>query len=109
MTTPETHAELTWHDESFTHQLVAPKLALPSRSEGWAERSYYLLTTEQGTILNAGRQWHANLGRLFALVVTPHGGRLRAVVGAPPPEPGPDPDEPQVGAVRIEVVRPMDE
>jgi hypothetical protein len=54
-------------DESFGHQLVAPRSRTLYDDERWAERAYYLLHLGDLT-LNAGRQLYSNAGvwRIFA-------------------------------------------
>lgn len=100
---------LTAGDERFAHQHVAPVLATAYVDPAWAERCWHLLNVGGGWVLGAGR------------ATWPHGGRRTAVAGlstgsvqlsrrlAEPFAPGDDPDRPDVGPIRIEAVRPLEE
>jgi hypothetical protein len=96
-------------DESFGHMDVAPVLTTTHVDPAWAERCWHLLNLGDGWVLGAGR------------ATWPHGGRRTAVMGVntgavqlarrteEPFAPGEDPNDPQVGAIRIETVRPLQE
>ena len=100
---------LTPADESFRHQAVAPALETAHVDPAWAERCWHLLNVGGGWVLGAGR------------AVWPHGGRRTAVAGLctgatqlslrlrEPFAAGDDPDRADVGPVRIEAVRPLEE
>ena len=96
-------------DESFRHQAVAPALVTAHLEPGWAERCWHLLNVGGGWVLGAGR------------ATRPHGGTRTAVAGLctgdlqlsrrlrEPFAHGDDPDRPDVGPLRIEAVRPLEE
>lgn len=100
---------LTPADESFRHQAVAPALETAHVDPAWAERCWHLLNVGGGWVLGAGR------------AVWPHGGRRTAVAGLctgatqlslrlrEPFAAGDDPDRADVGPIRIEAVRPLEE
>jgi hypothetical protein len=107
MPSPAKSLELTDLDESFGHQLVAPRSETQYDTPRWAERAYFLLHVEPGMTLNAGRQLYLHDRRwaVFAAAATPavqH--NLRA---AAPFVLGEDPDAPVVGPLRMEVLRPL--
>ena len=99
--------EIIGLDESFGHQLVAPRSRTLYQHERWAERGYYLLHLGDVT-LNAGRQLYPNAGlwRVFAAAATSE--REVCLRSAPPFTLGDDPNAPLVGPVRVEVVRPLE-
>jgi hypothetical protein len=96
-------------DESFRHQAVAPLLATAHVDPAWAERCWHLLNVGGGWVLGTGR------------ATWPHGGRRTAVAGLctgdlqlsrrvrEPFAHGDDPDRPDVGPIRIEATKPLDE
>jgi hypothetical protein len=100
---------LTAADESYRHQDVSPLLNTAHVDPAWAERCWHLLNLGDGWVLGAGR------------ATWPHGGRRTAVAGVNTGNvqyarraqeafaPGDDPDAPQVGPIRIEAVRPLQE
>jgi hypothetical protein len=94
-------------DESFGHQLVAPRTQTQHLTERWAERTYYLLHVDHDLTLNAGRQLYPQAGRwaTFAAAATP--ARQYCVRARDPYVPGSDPDRVQVGPLRLEVVEPL--
>ena len=98
---------LTGADELFSHQLVAPREVTLHESPAWAERCYHLLFAGDDLILNAGRAVYAHAGRRTAFAGATAGGSLLARREDEPFAPGDDPDRPDVGAVRIEVVDPL--
>jgi hypothetical protein len=100
---------LTAADESYRHQDVSPLLNTAHIDPAWAERCWHLLNLGDGWVLGAGR------------ATWPHGGRRTAVAGVNTGAvqyarraqeafaPGDDPDAPQVGPIRIEAVKPLQE
>jgi hypothetical protein len=96
-------------DERYGHMDVAPALTTTHVDPAWAERCWHLLNLGGGWVLGAGR------------ATWPHGGRRTAVMGVntgrvqlarraqEPFARGEDADDPQVGPIRIEVVRPLHE
>jgi hypothetical protein len=102
-------ASLTALDESFAHQLVAPRSTTQHMHPRWAERTYFLLHVADDLTINAGRQLYRHAGHwnTFASGATPTVGiatRDRVPFG-----PDDDPDRAVVGPLRIEVVRPLEE
>jgi len=102
-----TGAPLTAADERFSHQLVAPSAVTLHRHPAWAERCYHLLMVDDDMILNVGRAVHPHDGRRTAFAGVISRGTLHAHRFAEPLAPGDDPDRPDVGAVRIEVIEPL--
>jgi len=99
---------VTAADESFSHQLPLPQLHTLHESPAWGDRCYHQLHVDDLTVC-AGRQLYVHDRRRYAFfsVATPQAQYcLRA---AAPFTPGDDPDEPRVGGVSIEVVRPLEE
>lgn len=95
-------------DESFGHQLVAPRAVTVNQDRRWAERAYFLLHVDERLTINAGRQLYPHDGRwaTFAAAATPeaqhslrHGEQFLG---------GDDRDPIVVGPLRIEVVRPLE-
>lgn len=99
---------LTALDESFAHQLVAPRSTTAHTHPRWAERTYYLLHVDDGLTINAGRQLYAYAGHwnVFASAATPTD--EVAIRSRWPFAVGDDPDAPAVGPLRVEVVRPLE-
>lgn len=96
-------------DESYGHQLVAPRAQTQHDSANWQERCYHLLFAGDDLILNMGRAvWsHAGLRRAFVGAST---GRVQHCVRVEAPfAPGDDPDEPVVGGVEVRPVVPLRE
>ena len=100
---------LTAADESYTHQLVAPAAVTQHMEPGWAERCYHLLHVGGATILHAGRALYPHAGRRTAFAGVTTGAVQHALRLAAPYAEGEDPDDPGVGALRIEAVRPLHE
>ena len=100
---------LTPPDESYTHQLVAPAAVTQHVEPGWAERCYHLLHVDEGTILHAGRALYAHAGRRSGFAGVTTGAVQHALRVAAPFRAGDDPDDPTVGPLRIEAVRPLEE
>jgi hypothetical protein len=98
---------ITILDESYNHQNVAPSVATAHVHPAWAERTWFLVDLGEGWVLGAGR------------AVWPHGGKRTAKAGlntggfqfarrtADTFAIGDDPDRPDTGSIRIEVVEPM--
>jgi hypothetical protein len=102
-----TSLELTPLDESFAHQLVAPRSRTQYDTPRWAERAYYLLHVDQGLTLNAGRQLYPHDGRwsVFAAAATAavqHNLRVARPFAA-----GEDPDTARVGPLLMQVIEPL--
>ncbi len=100
-------APLTAADERFAHQLVAPAAVTVHEHPAWAERSYHLLLVDDHTILNIGRAVYPRGGRRTGFAGVVRGGTLHAHRAREPMAPGDDPDRPDVGPVRIEVLEPL--
>jgi hypothetical protein len=97
---------LTAADESYTHQLVAPAAQTLYRSPGWADRCYHLLHAE-GMTINAGRQLYVNDGRRYAFFGVASRDTQLCVRAAESFAFGDDPDQPTIGAVTVEVLKPL--
>jgi hypothetical protein len=99
---------LTALDESFGHQLVAPRAVTQHQHPRWAERAYYLLHLDEGLTINAGRQLYRNAGHwnIFAAAATPE--REHCLRAMPPFGRGDDPDAAGVGPLALEVERPLE-
>lgn len=96
-------------DESYRHQLVAPAAFTEHRDPAWAERCYHLLFVDERLMLDTGRALNPHAGRRKAFAGISTGSEehsLRAVEAAGM---GDDPDRPDIGPVRIEVVKPLEE
>lgn len=103
----ESRPPLTPADESFRHQVVAPAFETAHLDPAWAERCWHLVNVGGGWVLGAGR------------AIWPHAGRRTAVAGLctgttqfslrvrEPFAAGDDPDRPDVGPMRVEVVEPL--
>jgi hypothetical protein len=99
-------APLTPADESFTHQIVAPFGQTQYRSPAWGDRCYHLLHVD-GLTVNAGRQLYVHDGRRYAFVgIADRAGQLCIRANAAYSA-GADPDEPQVGPIRVAVLEPL--
>lgn len=90
-------------DESFGHQLVAPRAVTQHDHPRWAERTYFLLHVNDGLTVNAGRQLYRNAGNwsVFAASATPE--RELCVRTMPPFARADDPDAARVGPLSLEV------
>jgi len=75
----------------------------------WAERCYHLVHVDDDLILNAGRAVYPHDGRRTAFAGVVWGPELHARRVHEPFAAGDDPDRPDVGPIRIEVVRPLRE
>jgi hypothetical protein len=102
-----TPPELTPLDESYTHQLVAPRAQTLYDDPRWAERGYFLLHVAPGLTINAGRQLYRNAGtwRVFAAGATPE--REVCLRDELPFAAGDDPDRAPTGQPRVEVLEPL--
>jgi hypothetical protein len=96
-------------DESYTHQLVAPRLLAARLDPTWAERTYLSARLAPGLMFDAGRAVYPYRGESKAFVSVSVPGAQHAVRAVKAFAPGDDPDDPQVGDVRIEVVEPLRE
>jgi hypothetical protein len=99
---------LTPLDESFGHQLVAPRAVTQHDDPRWAERAYFLLHVDDGLTINAGRQLYRHAGHwtVFAAAATPQ--REVCLRTMPPFAKDDDPDGPRVGPITLEVERAFD-
>ena len=97
---------LTSLDESFGHQLVAPRAVTEHDDQRWAERAYFLLHVNEGLTINAGRQLYRHAGHwtVFAAAATPE--REACLRTMPEFARGDDPDAPAVGPLRLAVEAP---
>jgi hypothetical protein len=100
---------LTALDESYGHQLVAPRAATAHVHPAWAERCYHLLHVGPELTLNAGRAVYPHDGRRSAFLAASGEGEQLCVRAREPFEQGDDPDLPAVGAVTVEALRPLEE
>ncbi len=96
-------------DERFGHQHVAPVLVPSAPGPLWAERCYLAARLGPDLQFSAGRAVYPHGGRRTGLIGVATGGRLHAVRVEEPFALGDDADDPQIGPVRIEVVRPLRE
>jgi hypothetical protein len=96
-------------DESYGHQLVAPRATTVHEHPAWAERCYHLLHAGPGLTLNAGRAVYRFDGRRTGFLGASTGAEQYALRAAEPFEPDDDPDEPRVGALTVEPLRPLEE
>jgi hypothetical protein len=100
---------LTPSDESYTHQLVAPAAVTAHADPAWAERCYHLLHVTGGVILHAGRALYPHAGRRTGFAGATNGEVQHVLRAGEPFIVGHDPDQPTVGPLRIEAVRPLEE
>ena len=100
---------LTPADESYTHQVVAPAAATAHVDPAWAERCWHLLNIGDGWVLGAGRATWLHGGRRTAVAGVNTGQWQFARRARVPFAVGEDPDAPQVGPIRIEATRPLQE
>jgi len=99
--------ELTALDESYSHQLVTPRAVTCYTDPRWQDRTYYLLFTDGGLMLNLGRSvWrHEGVRRGFVALTD---GVTQAVIRSERPfDPHGDPDDPTVGEVSVFVEEPL--
>jgi hypothetical protein len=95
-------------DESFSHQLPTPQLETLYVHPRWGDRCYHQLFVDDLTI-NAGRQLYPHDGRRFAFLGVATSEVQHCLRAAEAFKPGDDPDQPTIGGVTIEVVRPLEE
>jgi hypothetical protein len=76
---------LTPLDESFGHQLVAPRAVTQHLDPRWAERAYFLLHVDDELTINAGRQLYRHAGHwtVFAAAATPASPAMASGTGWP--------------------------
>jgi hypothetical protein len=96
-------------DESFTHQLVAPRLLSARVDQTWAERTYLSVRLAPDLMFNAGRAVYPYRGVSKAFMSVSTATTQHAVRAVEPFKPGDDPDDPRVGELRLEVVEPLRE
>ncbi len=104
-------------DESYSHQLVAPRHVTEHDHPNWQERCYHLLYTESGLVLDSGRAVWPIEGRRKAFAGATDGVTQHCVRVEEPFAIDDDPDEATVGGgspgdgsgITVEVVRPMRE
>jgi hypothetical protein len=96
-------------DERYHHQIVAPQLVTDHPQATWAERTYLTLHAGPDLMLNLGRAVYPYAGRRTAFACVRHGSDQHAVRQIEPFTIGEDPDRPDVGSLRIEVVEPLRE
>jgi hypothetical protein len=96
-------------DERYRHQIVAPQLVTVHPQANWAERCYLTLHAGPDLMVNMGRAVYPYAGRRASFATVRRGPILHAMRQIEPFVIGDDPDRPDVGALRIEVVRPLEE
>jgi len=96
-------------DESFTHQIVAPRVRTAYEDPRWAERCYHLLFCDEELMLCLGRQLYPFGGRRFAFVGAASRREQISLRFEEPYSLGDDPDAPRVGPLVIEPRRPLHE
>lgn len=105
---PSVDRRITAADEYYRHQIVEPQILTEAPRATWAERCYHSVYLAPGLMMNFGRAVYpyAGIRRAFFACSTGHAQHaVRAlddfVLGRD------DPDEPQVGDVRIELIEPL--
>jgi hypothetical protein len=96
-------------DESYRHQLVAPARITAHTDPAWAERCYHLLFVDEGLMLDTGRAVNPYAGSRKAFAGISTGREEHSLRVAEPATAGDDPDRPDTGPVRIEVIEPLEE
>lgn len=96
-------------DESYSHQLVAPRHVTAHEHPNWQERCYLLLFTDSGLVLDAGRAVWPYEERRKAFAGVTDGHVQHCLRTEEPFEAGDDPDTPTVGGITVEAVKPMRE
>ncbi len=104
-----TQPALSAQDESFRHQLVAPAGITKHTDPAWAERCYHLLFVDEELMLDVGRSVNPHAGRRKAFAGISTGAEEHYLRVAEEVAAGDDPDRPDTGALRIEVVKPLEE
>lgn len=104
---------VTEGDESYSHQLVAPKHVTQHEHPNWQERCYHLLFTESGLVLDTGRAIWPVEGRRKAFAGATDGKVQYCVRNEEPFGLGDNPDHSTIGgsggAITVEAIRPMRE
>lgn len=98
---------LTPLDESYGHQLVAPRAVTAHVHASWQERCYHLLYAGDGLMLDMGRSLWAHQGRRRAFLGVNDSRRQYCVRTEEPFALGDDVDAPSVGGISIEAVEPL--
>ena len=101
--------QLSPQDELFRHQLVAPAGATEHADPAWAERCYHLLFVDENLMLDTGRAVNPHAGRRKAFAGISTGGEEHFMRVAESVTPADDPDRPDTGPLRIEVIKPLEE
>lgn len=96
-------------DELYSHQLVAPRLVTANLDETWAERCYHVLHVDSEVMVGLGRAVYPYRGVRTGFASVRAGDVHHTVRHQESFTLGDDADDPQIGPVRIEVVRPMEE
>jgi hypothetical protein len=100
---------VTIGDEAYRHQIVAPVMVTEHVDPGWAERCWHLVNLGEGWALGAGRAVWAHAGKRTAVAGVNTGQVQFARRVLEPFSAGDDPDRPDVGPIRIEAVRPLEQ
>jgi hypothetical protein len=98
---------LTPLDESFGHQLVAPRAITQHDDPRWAERAYYLLHVDDDLTINAGRQLYRHAGHWTVFAAAATGEREVCLRTMPAFASNDDPDPTTVGSITLAVERPL--
>lgn len=106
---PQQPGPITALDETYRHQLPLPFGDVAHPAPVWGERCYHQLHANESVTLSTGRQVYAFAGRRFAYLGVGTPDKQYAVRVADAFGPGDDPDDPAVGGIRVEVVRPLEE
>lgn len=104
---PEAY-RITAADELYSHQLVAPRLVTSNVNRTWAERCYHVLYVNSELMLGLGRAIYPYAGKKTAFASVREGTTLHTVRAGEDFILGDNPDAPQVGPIRIEVIDPLD-
>lgn len=96
-------------DESFAHQMVAPRARTEHEDPRWAERTYYLLHVDDELTINAGRQLYPHAGHWNVFAAAAGFDREDALRASPGFAQGDDPDAAAVGPLSLSVARPLEE
>ena len=103
--------QITALDEAYGHQLVAPRLTTVHDTPHWQERCYHLLFSDSGLMLNMGRSIWPRIGLRRAFLGATDGMRqhcVRTEVPFVPSSVEGGPDDPSVGGIEVEVIRPLE-
>jgi len=88
---------------------VAPAGTTKHVDPAWAERCYHLLFVDEELMLDSGRAVNPHAGRRKAFAGISTGAEEHSLRAVEEVAPGDDPDRPDTGPVRIEVVTPLEE